>query len=249
MDTGAGYLIMGLNRNRTFGKHAKLLQKFRSWFYRICFSKYIYDSANRNLSRQRSLQGGYSPGFGAASAKMARESSDLISQRTTDASAGIADMVQRGKLAGATALAPFEARENELRNQINASNAAEINRTNMFNTQAGLDFGQFNRQGEQFNKQLDLSREQFGQTANQNDFNNILQSIQGQQSLYGTTPGLANTFGNQALNAAQTVNNLPPIQRGFGNYGGYGGRSSNITPGVFDNRNRTPIPPNFQFGS
>ena len=156
----------------------------------------IYDSAQRGLSRQKSLQGGYSPNFGAASAKMARESSNLIANKNIDVNASIAEMVQRGKLAGATSLAPIEARENELRNSIAQANAATTNRANEFNAQMPLSYGQFNAQ------QTD------------NSFDRILESIKGQQSLYGTTPALANTFGNQVLNAANTVNSLPPIKSG-----------------------------------
>jgi len=68
----------------------------------------IYDSANRNLSRQKVLSGGYAPNFGAVSAKLARDSAGQIGNVTTNANAAIAEMVQRGKLAGATALAPLE---------------------------------------------------------------------------------------------------------------------------------------------
>lgn len=38
----------------------------------------IYANAQRNLERQRVLQGGYSPNMAAATSKMAREQSDII---------------------------------------------------------------------------------------------------------------------------------------------------------------------------
>jgi hypothetical protein len=155
----------------------------------------IYSSAQQGLKRQKALQGGYSPNFGAASAKMARDSSSLASKASSDANASIAEMVQRGKLAASTALAPIDARENEFMNNFNTHNADTTNAANMFNSQGALNYANFN--------------------ANQdnNDFNNILDTIKGQQSLYGTTPALANTFGSHVLNAANTVNSFPPIRQ------------------------------------
>ena len=59
-----------------------------------------YGTANRNVARQKSLQGGYMPGQGTLQARLARESSSAMSDASTNAEAGIAEMVQRGKLAG-----------------------------------------------------------------------------------------------------------------------------------------------------
>lgn len=140
----------------------------------------IYDSASRNLNRQKNIQGGYSPNFGAVQAKLARDMSSAIGERTTAANANIAQMVQQGKLAGSTALAPIKARENEFKNQFVQSEAARK------------------------------------QQSKDTDYNKILETIRGQQSTYGTTPALASTFGNQVLNAANTVSNFPPVTRGSG---------------------------------
>ncbi|MGI0022742.1 MAG: hypothetical protein ACRD9Q_07770 [Nitrososphaeraceae archaeon] len=158
--------------------------------------KSIYSAASRNVDRAKNLAGGYSPNAGAVQSKLARESSGMMSKSLNDVNANIAQMVQSGKLAGATSLAPLEARENELRNQINQNNANTANQFSMFNAQQPF------RQAE-FNNQVD-----------DNSFDNILKTIQGQQSTYGTTPALANTFGNQVLNAANTANNFAPISKG-----------------------------------
>lgn len=155
----------------------------------------IYDSAQRGLERNRSIQGGYSPNFGAASAKMARESSDLISNRSAATNANIAEMVQRGKLAGATSLAPLEAREGERLNEFNQRNTDIGNLFSQFNAQMPLQYGQFNEQGRQ------------------DDINRQFQAVEGQRGLYGTTPALANTFGNQALNAANLAQRSPSMQQ------------------------------------
>lgn len=103
----------------------------------------IYSSANRDIERQKGLQGGYSPNYTAAKAKMAREMSSVISDKTTDVNAQLAQAVAQNRIG----LAP------------QYTNAA-------------------------------------------------IQPVQGQQSLYGTTPALANTFGNQALGAAQLQNQI-----------------------------------------
>lgn len=60
----------------------------------------VYSNAQAGLDRQRSLQGGYSPNYTAATAKMAREMSQGLSDAGTNAEASIAEMTQRGKLAG-----------------------------------------------------------------------------------------------------------------------------------------------------
>ena len=169
----------------------------------------IYSSANRNLLRQKNLSGGYSPNFAAASAKMAREQSGLISGKTTDANAAIAEMVQRGKLAGATNLAPLEAQEAARRQAVTSQNTSIANNANIFNTQNQLDTAKHN-----------TGIDQMIAGQEDNDFNKILESIRGQQSTYGTTPAIASTFGNQALQAANTVNNFAPITRSSMSSGG-----------------------------
>lgn len=64
----------------------------------------IYSQAQEGLNRQKSIQGGYSPNFNAASAKMAREQSNLISDKSTDINSGIVEAVNRNRL---TASSPY----------------------------------------------------------------------------------------------------------------------------------------------
>lgn len=158
----------------------------------------VYSNAQRGLDRQKNLSGGYAPNFAAASAKMARESSNLISDKTTHANASIADMVQKGKLAGATALAPLEARENEFRNTINMRNTDIANQIAELNAKYGM------------------AAQERNKVDDNNDFDNILKTIQGKQSLFGTTPANMSTIGNQVLSAANVANNFAPIVRGSG---------------------------------
>ena len=60
----------------------------------------IYSGAMRDVDRQKSLQGGYSPGYGVLRGRMAREMSSGMSDATTNAEAAIAQMVQEGRLQG-----------------------------------------------------------------------------------------------------------------------------------------------------
>jgi len=59
-----------------------------------------YQTAMDNLSRQKNIQGGYSPNYDAALAQMTRQQSYNTADALTNANAQIAQMVQQGKLAG-----------------------------------------------------------------------------------------------------------------------------------------------------
>ncbi len=60
----------------------------------------VYANAQRNVDRQRALQGGYSPGYGALQGRMAREQSQGLSDANTNVEAQLAQMKQQGRLAG-----------------------------------------------------------------------------------------------------------------------------------------------------
>jgi len=59
-----------------------------------------YAGANREVDRSKSLQGGYSPGYGVLKARMAREQGQGLSEANTNVNANLAQMVNQGKLAG-----------------------------------------------------------------------------------------------------------------------------------------------------
>lgn len=59
-----------------------------------------YSNAESELGRQRSLQGGYSPGMGTALSRMAREQGQLGSDQAINTEAMIAELTRQGKLAG-----------------------------------------------------------------------------------------------------------------------------------------------------
>lgn len=57
-----------------------------------------YATAQRNTDRQRGLQGGYSPNYGAVQAKLAREGSESLAAGNTNVEAAIAEMRAKGRL-------------------------------------------------------------------------------------------------------------------------------------------------------
>lgn len=154
----------------------------------------VYSQAKQNLERQKSLQGGYSPNYGALQSKMAREQSSLLSDKTTDVNAGIADMVAKGKASALSQYGSLTGNENTLMNTINSQNAQGINASNANNAQAV-------NQANQFNQSMAAQIAQMNNSLQNSQYQQQLAPIQGMQSLYGTTPALVNTFGNQVLQA------------------------------------------------
>jgi len=116
----------------------------------------VYQNAQSNIDRQRALQGGYSPNYTAAQAKMSRDLASGISDANINANAGIAQMVQQGRLAGTQGMGGLSAQDAALA-----------------------------LQGQQQANQMRLG------------------ALGGASNLYGTTPGMISTFGNQLNNANQ----------------------------------------------
>lgn len=58
----------------------------------------VYSNAMQNVTRQKAIQGGYSPNYAASMAKMSRELSQNLSDATTNVNAGIAQNVAQNKL-------------------------------------------------------------------------------------------------------------------------------------------------------
>lgn len=147
----------------------------------------VYGNAERELNRNRALQGGYSPNFAAAQAKMAREQSQGQADALQNTEAGLAEMVQKGKQFGLQGMTPIEQYRMQLAAQSAASGAAASNANNA----------------------------------------DRFRALAGMTSLYGTTPGMAEMFGRQALG-------------GMGTYGDYlnnsvrGQIQGGMMPGTFD---------------
>lgn len=141
----------------------------------------VYANAQRNVDRQKSLQGGYSANHGAVSSKMAREMSESVAGATTNVNATIAKMVQEGKLKATPELANMAMGKNNTMNQIGMANSENALKAAGNKTNALAGYG----------------------NAVQNESQVPMSALSGMTSLYGTTPALVNTFGNQAQNNQQ----------------------------------------------
>ena len=146
----------------------------------------IYANAQQDLQRSKALSGGYSPNTAAATAQMARDESGQIGGINTAANAGIAQNVAANELTASGQYAG--AAENAQAQSVaaNQRNADILNQTGEFNTAEGL-------QAQEANK------------------SNILAGVGGATNLYGTTPALTSTFGNQVSNATQLGQNQQQI--------------------------------------
>lgn len=145
----------------------------------------VYANAQRELERSKNLSGGYSPNMGAVSAKMAREMSDLISGRTSDVNAGIAEKVAQGKLQAAPQLADLLRNINTERNSVGQKNIDAKNRA-----------GEVNASNKLKEQELDLA-------GNQNETNQILQSLEGMTKLFGTNNQLTESFMRDLLSGKE----------------------------------------------
>lgn len=151
----------------------------------IAPTRAIYANALRNMQRQRSIQGGYSPNFGALQAKMAREQAGIIGDQNTRINADIAEKVAQGKQFALGQMSPIATQGDRYSHEASSHNAAERQRIDELNAKNRLDVDMFNRNA-MMNYQQQLAAQQG-------------QATQGMASMYAATPGLVNTFGQQAL--------------------------------------------------
>lgn len=150
-----------------------------------------YATAQRDMDRQRRLNGGYSPNFGAVTSRMARDQSSLIADQMDKVNANIAEMVQSGKLSAAPNYASAAQAESELAHRVASSNTAAKNEANMFNAKGILETG-MQRRGDR------------------------MQAAQGMTQLYGTTPARTSLSQNNALQNAEFQNQMKQQKRNTG---------------------------------
>ncbi len=140
-----------------------------------------YGNAMMQLDRQRSLQGGYSPNFTAATAQMQRELPQQLSDATTNVNAQLAEAIRSGKLAGLSGLTGIGGDEGGWKmNAALANQGADLQAQNL--TEQALSA----KEGRQLQAQQLLGS-----------------SLDMERGLYGTSPGAAATFGDQAQRAYQ----------------------------------------------
>lgn len=141
-----------------------------------------YGNTMMELDRARSLGGpGGAPNYIAAASRAQRELPGQMADAMTGINAELARDIRQGKLAGLGGL------------------------TNVGGTMGGLSSQDAQRQLQAAlaNQGADLQSQSLSEQSRQALRANQLAALGGQASLYGTTPGMASTFGNQALNSWQ----------------------------------------------
>lgn len=175
-----------------------------------------YATAERELSRRKSLQGGYSPNAGAVTAKLAREQGELGANASTNVEAEIAKLVQSGKLSALSQLSPLLANENNLINQIGQNNNNYENYVDDENTQD-------ERSVRDTNSQLKMRANEINNNNRQNSYETELSTLNNKRQLVNTTPAMSSTFSQQVLSnpsAVQTANQIKNARAGIPGFGG-----------------------------
>jgi hypothetical protein len=155
-----------------------------------------YANAEREVNRGRSLQGGYSPNAAAAQAKMAREQSQASADAMQNVNAGIIGARNQGQLAGMQGMAGIEGQRL----------GADVD-VSKYNTGLGYQGQTFNAEQQARAQAGNIGIGQSNAAANASAANQSNQlasqrqmgALAGMTNLYGTTPGLSSTFGNQLL--------------------------------------------------
>jgi hypothetical protein len=93
----------------------------------------LYAGAQQNITRNKTLQGGYSPNYTAAQANLTRGMSDAISNQTGNVNAQIAQNIAQNKLSASSPWASIAAGESNTANQMGARNADVMNEASRFN--------------------------------------------------------------------------------------------------------------------
>jgi hypothetical protein len=154
-----------------------------------------YGNTMMELNRARALGGaGGSPNYIVAASKAQREMPGQMADALTGVNAQLAEDIRSGKLSGLAGLSGVGSTMGNLSSQ-------DANRM---------------LSAAQSNQGADLTSQQITQKNLQDYYNNQLAGLSGQTSLYGTTPALASTFGNQALNAYQNRINLENQRNNYG---------------------------------
>jgi hypothetical protein len=146
-----------------------------------------YANAEREVGRQRSLQGGYSPNAFALQARMAREQGQLGADAVQNVEAGLAEARNTGRLKGLEGMTDIEKQRlagdlDVQKYNANAKNSAASSNAGARNAAAA---------GSASNAVASAAASRADQ----------LRALGGMTSLYGTTPGMSQLFGNQLLSA------------------------------------------------
>jgi hypothetical protein len=143
-----------------------------------------YGNAMQDMDRARTLGGG-AANYIAASSKAQRQLPGQMAEAMTGVNAKLAEDIRSGKLAGLAGI------------------------TGIGGTMGGLSSSEADRQlnAALANQRSDLTAQGMTEDSYQNSFKNRLGALGAMSSLYGTTPGAASAFGNQALGAQNSDQN------------------------------------------
>jgi hypothetical protein len=190
-----------------------------------------YANAEREVNRGRALQGGYSANSAAAQAKMAREQSQSAADAMQNVNAGIIGARNAGQLAGMQGMSGIEGQRLGADVDVSKFNTGLNYQGQTYNADAQARAQAGNIGIGQSNAAANASAQNQGVAAANSAANAAaarqMQALGGMTQLYGTTPGMSATFGNQALGAVNAGGN-------FGNnlYGN--DINSQRAPGAFD---------------
>lgn len=154
-----------------------------------------YGNTMRELDRARALGGaGGSTNYIAALSRAQRDQPQQLSDAMQNVNAGLAESIRQGKEFGLSGITGTGA------------------------TMGGLSSQEAGRQlqASLANQAADLQTQQMGEQSLQNLRQMQLASLGGQSSLYGTTPGMASMFGNQALNSFNTAAQMQANRQNYG---------------------------------
>ena len=203
-----------------------------------------YANAEREVGRQRSLQGGYSPNAFALQARMAREQGQLGADAMTNVEAGLAEARNTGRLKGLEGMTDVEKQRL----------AADLD-VSKFNANAKMSAASSNAGARNAAAAGSAANALASSAASRAD---QFRALQGMTSLYGTNPGMAETFGNQLLsatgqsgtfgnnqvNATYNANQLPgkfeQTTSRIKDIGDLVGRGANVVAEYRDSRNNQP---------
>jgi hypothetical protein len=146
-----------------------------------------YANAQRELSRQRALQGGYAPNAIATLAKMSRERGQSMADAIQNVEAGLAEARNKGRLSGLGGMFGVEKERLAADLKIQEFNALMQERTAAANAAAAA-----------AGAARSSSARAAADAASRSD---QFKALGGMTQMYGTTPGLSNMFGNQLLQA------------------------------------------------
>ena len=179
-----------------------------------------YANAEREMGRQRSLQGGYSANAFAGLGRMAREQGQAAADATQNVEAGLAEARNRGRLSGLGGMSDIEGQRL----------GADVDLAK-FNSQQAMAAAQANAAGRLRAASAGASaRNAANQTAAYSAAQNTemrLRALGGMTDLRGQTPGTVKMYGDQATSLSGQGGTFG------GNMVGYAGDAA-ARPGAWD---------------